>query len=112
MIAPQTDPQLREWILSDFSAVPPSVALSAMNERMSQYITGESAKVFEKIRIPVVTVNGDLCPINYEANRRHMFSYEAIVLKKADHFLMMARPEECNRALERAINMLLGKAIK
>ena len=112
MILPQTDPQLREWILSDVSAAPPAVALSAMNEMMTQYITGEAAKVFEKIRIPVITVNGDLWPINYEANRRHMFSYEAIVLKKADHFLMMDRPEEFNRALEKAIKMLLEKSEK
>ena len=112
MISPQTDPQLREWILSDVSAAPPAVALSAMNEMMTQYITGEAAKVFEKIRIPVITVNGDLWPINYEANRRHMFSYDAIVLKKADHFLMMDRPEEFNRALEKAIHMLLGKSVK
>ena len=38
MISPQTDPQLREWILSDMSAAPPAVALSAMNNMMSQYI--------------------------------------------------------------------------
>ena len=112
MISPRTDPQLREWILSDVSAAPPAVALSAMNEMMTQYITGEAAKAFEKIRIPVITVNGDLWPINYEANRRHMFSYDAIVLKKADHFLMMDRPEEFNRALEKAIHILLGKSVK
>jgi pimeloyl-ACP methyl ester carboxylesterase len=112
MILPQTDPQLREWILSDVSSAPPAVALSAMNEMMAQYITGDAAKVFEQIRIPVITVNGDLWPINYEANRRHMFSYQAIVLKKADHFLMMARPEEFNRALEQAIKMLLKKSGK
>ena len=112
MILPQTDPQLREWILSDVSAAPPAIALSAMNEMMTQYITGEAAKVFEKIRIPVITVNGDLWPINYEANRRHMFSYQAIVLKKADHFLMMDRPEEFNDALDKAIHMLSGKSVK
>lgn len=39
MFSPSTDPQLREWILSDISAAPPPVALSAMNEMMSQYIT-------------------------------------------------------------------------
>ena len=112
MILPQTDPQLREWILSDVSAAPPAVALSAMNEMMSQYITGESAKIFDEIRIPVVTVNGDLWPINYVANRRHMFSFDAIVLKEADHFLMMDRAEEFNRALEKAINMILQKKVK
>jgi pimeloyl-ACP methyl ester carboxylesterase len=112
MILPQTDPQLREWILSDISSAPPVVALSAMREMMTQYVTGEAAKIFEQIRIPVITVNGDLWPINYEANRRHMFSYDAIVLTKADHFLMMDRPEEFNRALEKAIHMLLKKSVQ
>jgi pimeloyl-ACP methyl ester carboxylesterase len=112
MIAPDADRQLREWILSDMSAAPPSVAISAMNEMMDQYMTGEAAKIFEQIRIPVVTVNGDLWPINYEANRRHMFSYDAMVLKGADHFLMMDRPEDFNRALEKAIYMILNKSDK
>jgi pimeloyl-ACP methyl ester carboxylesterase len=112
MILPGTDPVIRDWILSDMSAAPPAVALSAMNEMMSQYITGESAKIFDEIRIPVITVNGDLWPINYEANRRHMFSFDAIVLKEADHFLMMGRAEEFNRALEKAIDMILQKKVK
>ncbi len=109
MIAPDTDLQIREWILSDMSAAPPSVALSAMNEMMTQYITGEAADVFKKVRIPVVTVNGDQWPVNYEANRRHMFSFDAIVLKGADHFLMIDRPIDFNKALEKAILMLTEK---
>jgi pimeloyl-ACP methyl ester carboxylesterase len=109
MISPQTDPELREWILADISAAPPPVALSAMKEMVFQFITGEAAKVFEEIRVPIISVNGDLWPINYEANRRHMFSYDAIVLKNADHFLMMSRKEEFNRALEKAILELSGK---
>ena len=107
MISPHTDSQLREWILADMSAAPPSVALSAMNEMMSQYITGEAAKIFDEIRIPVITVNGDMWPINYEANRRHMLSFDTIVLKNADHFLMMNRTEEFNLALEKAIRRIL-----
>lgn len=109
MISSKTDPLLREWILSDMSAAPPAVALSAMNEMMSQYITGEAAKIFDEIRIPVFTVNGDLWPINHDANRRHMFSFDAIVLKEADHFLMLNRPDEFNRALEKAIRMITNK---
>lgn len=106
MISPRTDAKLREWILADMSAAPPDVALSAMKSMMSQYITGEAAKIFEDIRIPVMTVNGDLWPIDYEANRRHMFSFDAIVLKDADHFLMLNRVEEFNSALEKSIDTL------
>lgn len=113
MVSPQTDPKLGEWILADMSAAPAAVALSAMNELIMRYVTGEEARVFDQVRIPVVTVNGDLGgPINYEANRRHMLSYDAIVLKGADHFLMMALPEEFNTALEKAIQMVSTKAVK
>lgn len=111
MISPDTNPKLRDWILSDVSSAPSAVALSAMNEMMSQYVTGEAARAFEKVRIPVITVDGDAWPINYEANRRHMFSYDAIVLPKADHFLMLDQPEAFNPALEKAIQMLLEKSV-
>jgi len=112
MFSPKTDPQLREWILADMSSAPPAVALSAMKEMLSQYITGELARNFDQIRIPVIDVNADMWPINYEANRRHMLSFDAIVLKDADHFLMMNRADDFNIALEKAIRMLLEKATK
>lgn len=107
MLSTNTDAQLREWILSDMSAAPPAVAMSAMDEMMSQFISGEAAKVFEQVRVPVMSVNGSLWPINYEANRKHMLSYDAIVLTNADHFLMMDRPAEFNAALEEAVERLL-----
>lgn len=106
MLSPRTDPKLREWIIEDMSVAPPDVAMSAMKEMMTQYVTGEAASIFEKVRIPVVSINGGLWPINYEGNRRHMLSFEAIVIQKADHFLMMDRPEEFNRALDKAVRKL------
>ena len=107
MLSPNTDAKLREWIIADMSAAPPSIALSAMEELMSQSITGQAAKIFEEIHIPIITVNGDLWPIDYEANRRHMFSFDAIVIKKADHFLMMNRSDEFNKALKQAIKSIV-----
>ncbi len=73
---------------------------------MEQYITGAAAKIFEEIHLSVVSVNCDMWPVDYEANRRHMSFYEAIILKGADHFLMLDRPKEFNHALERAILMI------
>jgi len=60
--------------------------------------------------IPVVTVNADLWPVNVEANSRHMFSYDPIVLRNVDHFLMMNQPKRFNRALETAIRMIREKS--
>jgi len=112
MIYPKTDPALREWILSDMSSAPPVVALSAMREYLSQYITGEAAGIFDEVRVPVVGVNGQVELIDYEANRRHMYSFDAIVIENADHFLMMDRPDEFNPALGKAIEMILEKKAK
>jgi pimeloyl-ACP methyl ester carboxylesterase len=36
-----------------------------------------------------------------------MSFFEAIILKGADHFLMLDRPEEFNQALEKAILTIL-----
>ena len=110
MFSSGTNQRIREWVLSDMSSAPPEVALSAMDEMMSQYVTGEAAKIFETLSIPVVTVNADLWPVNVEANRRHMFSYDAIVLRNSDHFLMMNQPKRFNRALEKAIQIVLKKS--
>jgi hypothetical protein len=41
-----------------------------------------------------------------------MFSFDAFVLKEADHFLMMDHPEEFNKALEKAIHSILQKRVK
>jgi len=110
MIRPGIDWDLKEWILSDMSAAPPKVALSSLNCLMSEYITGKAAKKFKGIKIPVVAVNADMWPTDIEANRRHMDFFETITLKDTDHFLMLNRPGEFNRALDRAIGIVLKNA--
>ena len=103
MFAPDADVESRDWIITDMSSAPADVALSAMKELISASITGQAAELFDEIRIPVMTVNADLWPINHEAHRRHMVSFDAIVLKGADHFLMINRSDEFNKALKQAI---------
>lgn len=109
MMKSDSGPDLREWILADMAAAPPKVALSAMTELLNQYITKEAADIFKEVRIPVVTVNADMWPVNFEANRKHMLSYDAIILKDTDHFLMMNRPDDFNKALEKAIQMVTAR---
>jgi len=108
MLSQNTDDQLNEWIKADMSAAPSSIALSVMEEYLSQFITGHTAKLFDSIQIPVMAISCDMWPINYEANRRHMFSFDAIVIKKADHFLMMNRSDEFNKALKQAIKSIIA----
>ena len=106
MLLPDKDTLLSNWIIADMSSAPQSIALSSMEEYLEQSITGEAAKIFDDIVIPIWVVKGDLWPVDYEANRRHMQSFEVVELKDADHFLMLNRPDEFNDALMQAIDIL------
>jgi len=110
MLLPDTDASLRNWIISDMSAARPDDAISALEGLIRQSVTGEAAEIFDDMQIPVVTVNAGLWPVNYEGNRKHMRSYEAIVLKGTDHFLMLDQAERFNEALEKAVEMVAKRA--
>ena len=106
MLRPETDKSLREWIISDMSSAPPSVAISAINNLVMMYPTGESTRIFKDIKVPVIAVNADLEATDIKANRRHMHSFDTVIIKNADHFLMLAKPDEFNRGLQEAINKI------
>ena len=103
MILPDADADLAAWIPADMAAAPARVAVSAMRDYMAQWISGAGPALFEELPLPVVTVCADMWPVDAEANRRHMHSFEAIVLEGTDHFLMLGAAQEFNRALEEAI---------
>lgn len=110
MMRPEGDAAIREWILDDMSAAPADVALETMEGYLFEYVTGATARVFDDIEVPVVCVNGDLWPVNLEANRRHIRSFEVITVAGGDHFLMLNRANAFNQALEQAIYKVLRKA--
>lgn len=107
MIIPTSDSVLSNWIIEDMAAAPTTIALSAMDEYLSYIMMEQFSQIFGKIQIPVITVHCDLWPIDYEANRRHMLSFDAIIIENSDHFLMMNKADEFNKALKQAIENVL-----
>ena len=101
--------QVNEWVIADMSLADPRVALSAINGSLGGYLTGDVAKLFDELDLPVVAVNADLWPTDVEANRRHIKDFELIELDGLDHFLMLKAPERFNPALEQAVKMILNK---
>lgn len=106
MFVPETDENLRDWVIADMSAAPSAVALSSMEHMLDDAITGGARKVFDGLDIPIVTINADLWPTDAEANRNHMHSFDAVIMEGADHFLHMARPEAFNAHLAEVIARL------
>jgi pimeloyl-ACP methyl ester carboxylesterase len=106
MMRPEANPDLAAWIQADMSAAPAEVAVSAMRDYMAQWISGSVPKLFEELPLPVAAVCADMWPVDAEANRLHMHSFEAIVLEGTDHFLMLGAAEEFNPVLEEVIEKI------
>ena len=106
MLLPSRDTLLNNWIIEDMSAAPQDVAISSMKEVLIQSVSGYASRIFEEIHLPVIVVKGDLWPVDYEANRRHMQSFDVFEIENADHFLMLNRFDEFNRVLKQAVERL------
>ena len=83
------DARLVDWIAADMSCAIPQVGISAMRNYTGLFVGGEAAKMFEQLKVPVRAVNADLWPTNPEANRRHMASFEVVIMKGVGHFPML-----------------------
>jgi pimeloyl-ACP methyl ester carboxylesterase len=70
---------------------------------MGKYVAGELPETFDTIKVPVRCINSDMWPTDVEGNRRHLKSFEVYEMKGVGHFLMMEKPGEFNRLLEKAI---------
>jgi len=107
MMAAGVEPELKKWIIDDMSSAPPGVGISALEEYTGTIADKEMINVFKEVKAPVICINADLWPTNIEANRRYMQSFDVKIMKGAGHFLMLERPEEFNKLLNRSIEEIL-----
>ena len=106
MFPKDTDQQLVNWVKEDMSSAPKEIALSAFRNYLGQYVSGESAIVFEDITIPVVSINARLWPTAAEENRKHIKNYQLFYIEETGHFPMLEKPDEFNMLLEKALNSI------
>ena len=102
----ETDKKLVNWVKEDMSSAPRDVALDAFRSYIGQYINGEASLVFEKINIPIVSINARLWQTNPEANRKHMKNYKLFYIEETGHFPMLEKPEKFNTLLKEAIRYI------
>jgi pimeloyl-ACP methyl ester carboxylesterase len=107
MLGKNIRPELKKWIIDDISCEPSYVAISTFKEYVTKFENKGIANLFKEIKAPVRCVNADLWPTNPEANRKYMSSFDVVIMKGAGHFLMLERPDEFNRLLNRSIKEII-----
>ena len=110
MLPEKTDKNLINWVKEDMSSAPKDAALSAFRNYIEQYVNGKASLVFEKINIPIVSINARLWPTNPEANRKHMKNYKLFYIEDTGHFPMLEKPEKFNMLLKEAIKYIEDNA--
>lgn len=106
MFAPDSDPDLVEWVATDMSAAPPDVALAAMEHA----VTNDDAILagLRELTAPLVAINPDNRPTDVDALRRH--GVKPVLMPGVGHFLMMEDPDAFNRLLGETIEEFISPA--
>jgi pimeloyl-ACP methyl ester carboxylesterase len=102
LFATTTPPAVAERVLSQTTTFPMEIALSALRHNWSY----RAAPAFEAVKVPIVAVNGDRFPTNFEANRRHAPQFDAVIMKGVGHYPMLEDPARFGRLLDEALRKI------
>ena len=97
------DEELVNWVKEDMSSAPKNSALDAFLNYIQESVSGEELRIFEKINIPVVSINARIWPTDSTANSRHIKDYKLFYVDGTGHFPMLEKPEEFNARLKEAL---------
>jgi pimeloyl-ACP methyl ester carboxylesterase len=106
LFAPSTPPAVADRVLTQTTAFPPEIALSALRNNWSY----EAAPAFDAVKVPIVAVNGDRFPTNLDANRRHAPQFDVVIMKGVGHYPMLEDPVRFGERLAEALRKVEGAA--
>ena len=108
LFAPTTPPAVADRVLIQTTTFPMEIALSALRDNWNY----QAASAFEAVKVPIVAVNGDRFPTNFEANRRHAPQFDAVIMKNVGHYPMLEDPPRFGRLLDEALAKVEAAAPK
>jgi pimeloyl-ACP methyl ester carboxylesterase len=108
LFAPTTPPAVADRILTQTTTFPPEIAISALRNNWNY----KAAPAFDAVKVPIVAVNGDRFPTNFDANRRHAPQFDALIMKGVGHYPMLEDPARFGTLLEEALRKVDGATAK
>jgi pimeloyl-ACP methyl ester carboxylesterase len=106
MFHKDSDSALVDQVAADMSAAPPEVAISAVEN----YISDNTVEMLKEVRVPIRAINSDMWPTDLENNQKHAASFEMKLMPGIGHFVMQEDPITFNRLLHETLDELTGKS--
>ena len=104
LLAPTTPPAVADRILAQTTTFPSEIAISALRNNWNY----KAAPAFDAVKVPIVAVNGDRFPTNFDANRRHAPQFDALIMKGVGHYPMLEDPARFGTLLDEALRKVEG----
>ncbi len=108
LFAPTTPPAVADRILAQTTTFPAEIAISALRNNWNY----KAAPAFDAVKVPIVAVNGDRFPTNFDANRRHAPQFDALIMKGVGHYPMLEDPARFGDLLDAAVRKVEGAAAR
>lgn len=105
MFVPTSDMAWAESVVEDMASAPPHVGVGAM-EGLLRYDEGMRAGL-RALQVPLVLINSDYHPTNYEATQRFGITVE--LMAGVGHFVMIEDAKTFNQLLEVAVQGMVQK---
>ncbi|KPE51854.1 alpha/beta fold hydrolase [Chryseobacterium indologenes] len=102
LFAEKTPVAVKERLQSEFLQNEPETAISLL---LPLYKT-DFRDIAKQVKIPVRAINSDNSPTHLENNRKYLKNYDCIDITGTGHYLMLEKPEEFNRILDKVIKEL------
>jgi len=106
LFAPTTPPAVADRVVAQTTAFPPEIAISALRNNWNY----KAAPAFDAVKAPIVAVNGDRFPTNFDANRRHAPQFDALIMTGVGHYPMLEDPARFGGLLDQALRKVEGAA--
>lgn len=94
------------WISEDMASAPKDVAINQFRNYLGQYVSGDSYRVYESIKVPTVLVNARLWPTDSVENKKHVKNYSIYFIEETGHFPMLEKSSEFNKLLLKAVKSI------
>lgn len=98
------DTVLVQNIIDDIALAPKEIAISSL----ANFFSYNQLAALQEIEIPIQLIICDKYPVNIEAVKRHVHSFEVSTIPGVGHFIMLEDPETFNQILDGTIMKFTG----
>ena len=103
MFLPEADISLVEAVASDIGSAPPAIAIGTL-KGYDRWTRKEREEILAKLRVPIHVINSEeYRGTNIAAAKGLAYSFEATLMPKIGHFVMLENPPMFNKLLAELI---------